>query len=59
METEYVTINKIPIRVDSWGGYLPSKIAEGNQAKPEELILVIPGNPGVTKFYEQFLNRLY
>lgn len=59
METEFVTVNKVPVRVDSWGGYLPSKITENSSSKPKELILVVPGNPGVTKFYDKFADRLY
>lgn len=59
MESEFVTINRVPLRIDSWGGYMPSKIEAKLQEKPNELILVIPGNPGVTKFYEKFLNHLY
>lgn len=59
MESEIVTINQVPIKVDSWGGYLPSKVLNKFQEKPAELILVVPGNPGVTKFYERFLSNLY
>lgn len=59
MESEFVTYNKVPIRVDSWGGYLPSKILDRLQEKPKELILVIPGNPGVTKFYKKFLTLVH
>ncbi|KAK6643345.1 hypothetical protein RUM43_004850 [Polyplax serrata] len=59
IQSEFVTVNGVPIRVDSWGGYLPSKILAQTQEKPKDLILMIPGNPGVTKFYETFLSCLH
>lgn len=59
MKTEFVTLNNVPVRVDSLGGYLPSKILEDPNNKPSELILVVPGNPGITKFYDKFIYELH
>jgi hypothetical protein len=42
MEESYVTINKVPTHIFTWGKSLQEK----NEGKPKEMIIVITGNPG-------------
>ncbi|KAL0278889.1 UNVERIFIED_CONTAM: hypothetical protein PYX00_000571 [Menopon gallinae] len=58
-KTEFVTITGVPVRVDAWGGVSPSDIEKNPEAKPKDLILLVPGNPGVVSFYDSFLERLH
>lgn len=58
-KTEFVTVTGVPVRVDAWGGVLPSDIEKNPEAKPKDLILLVPGNPGVVEFYDSFLDRLH
>lgn len=52
----YVYLNDVPTRVVTWGKWIEEPFTED---EGKELILCIPGNPGVTKFYENFLQTVY
>ncbi|XP_063240389.1 lipid droplet-associated hydrolase [Bacillus rossius redtenbacheri] len=52
MQEGFVTVNKVPTRVLCWGGWLTS-----NDHK--ELVLCVPGNPGVTGYYKLFLETIH
>lgn len=54
VRAEFVTINSVPTFVRTWGKWIEEPLYDVS-----ELILVIPGNPGVTSFYTFFLSRLY
>ncbi|GJQ71987.1 hypothetical protein Trydic_g3091 [Trypoxylus dichotomus] len=52
----YVYLNDVPTRVVTWGKWIEESF---EYEKNKELILFIPGNPGVTAFYEIFLATIY
>lgn len=51
---EFISINNVPTFVRTWGKWIEEPLDD-----TRELILVLPGNPGVTSFYTIFLSRLY
>lgn len=51
---EFISLNNVPTFVRTWGKWIGEPLDE-----VRELILVIPGNPGVTSFYTCFLTQLY
>jgi len=51
----FITLNRVPTRVISFGRWIEEK-EPGN---PEDLIILIPGNSGVTRSYETFLKLLH
>ncbi|KZS08049.1 Lipid droplet-associated hydrolase [Daphnia magna] len=53
MEEGYVDINHIPTRVITVGGWIDQPI------KKRHLIIVIPGNPGLIGYYEEFVRSLH
>lgn len=53
MQQTYVEISGVRTKVTTWGRSL-------TEARPgEDLVLLIPGNPGVTRFYNMFLQTIY
>ncbi|XP_022910349.1 lipid droplet-associated hydrolase-like [Onthophagus taurus] len=55
-EIKFIQLNGAPTKVITWGKSLGEKFYSDDH---KELILVIPGNPGVTQLYEPFLDNLY
>ncbi|KAJ8897446.1 hypothetical protein PR048_002792 [Dryococelus australis] len=53
MQEGFVAVNHIATHVVCWGGWL------NNNHKHKELVLCIPGNPGVTGYYTSFLETVY
>lgn len=56
MQQSYIDVNGVTTKVMTWGRGLqevPEKDAK------EDLIIMIPGNPGVTRFYTTFLQTVY
>lgn len=56
MQEAYLNIYGVPTRVQTWGRWVEESY---NKSEPENLVLFIPGNPGVTQFYTSFLKRLH
>ncbi|KAF5289724.1 hypothetical protein FQA39_LY03641 [Lamprigera yunnana] len=56
MQEGYVDIYGIPTRVMTWGRWIEET---PYTSEPEDIILCIPGNPGVTKFYVEFLRKIH
>lgn len=50
-----VIINEVPTVVETWGRWIEESPSKSN----EDIILCIPGNPGVTGYYRKFLKKLY
>lgn len=51
---EFIPINNVSTFVRTWGKWIEEPLAD-----TKELILVLPGNPGVSSFYTIFLSHLY
>lgn len=50
----WVSVNGVATRVLCWGQPI-----DENSAGPGRLVLCVCGNPGVTEFYERFLQEVY
>lgn len=50
-----VIINDVPTVVETWGRWIEESPSQQN----EDIILCIPGNPGVTGYYKNFLQTIY
>jgi len=50
MNRSFVSLNGLPAKLITLG--------EGIEAKPKKLILIIPGNPGLASYYEDFMLSL-
>lgn len=55
MEEAFVDINSVPTHVMTWGQRVEDKFDE----KIEEIVLLIPGNPGMCGFYTTFCSTLH
>ncbi|KAL3272551.1 hypothetical protein HHI36_014023 [Cryptolaemus montrouzieri] len=55
MQEAFVNINNIPTKVVTVGRW----ITEKPEKDEDKIILIIPGNPGVTGFYKKFMQILY
>ncbi|XP_050308849.1 lipid droplet-associated hydrolase [Anthonomus grandis grandis] len=55
MNRTYVEVNGVPTKIDTWG----RDLNETPKTESNELIVIIPGNPGVTGFYSHFAKSLY
>ncbi|XP_044760095.1 lipid droplet-associated hydrolase-like [Coccinella septempunctata] len=55
MQEGFVKINNIPTKVTTFGRW----ITEKPKKQREKLILIIPGNPGITGFYKNFMEILH
>ncbi|KAK9509482.1 hypothetical protein O3M35_006792 [Rhynocoris fuscipes] len=53
IRTDWITVNGVPTRVKTWGGWIEDDL------EVDSLILFIPATPGVTDFYDKFLETLY
>lgn len=49
-------VNGVPTKVITWGKWIGDKFGPDD---PKDLIICIPGNPGVTGFYTVFLQTIY
>ncbi|KAK9887685.1 hypothetical protein WA026_000007 [Henosepilachna vigintioctopunctata] len=54
MQEAFININDIPTKVVTFGRWITEKPEKG-----EKVILIIPGNPGITGFYKEFMKYLY
>lgn len=55
MREAYITINSIPTHVMTWGKW----VEESFNPDEKEVVILIPGNPGLLGFYTHFLGILY
>lgn len=53
MKQSFVDISGIPTLVTTWGGHI------GEKLDSKEIILCIPGNPGISEYYYSFLEILH
>lgn len=54
MNSSFVNLNNIPTLVRTWGRWV-----EESPKSNEDIVILIPGNPGVTGYYQYFLQRLH
>lgn len=52
----YLKINGVPTKVVTWGQWVEEDFSNREDKK---LILCVPGNPGITAFYVEFLQNLH
>lgn len=55
MKPSYIDVNGVKTKVVTWG----KDLDELKKCGEEDLIVVIPGNPGITRFYTMFLQTVY
>ena len=51
---EVVTAAEVPVKILCYGTCTPSKLLENPSDKPNELVVVIPGNPGIAEIMDGF-----
>lgn len=56
MNEAYLNINNVPTKVITWGKWVEESFKENER---KDIVICIPGNPGVTKFYTAFLQTVY
>lgn len=56
MNDAYVNVNNVPTKVMTWGKWIEEDF-EGDERK--EIVILVPGNPGITDFYKDFLQTIY
>lgn len=56
MQQAYVDINGVPTRVITYGRWIEESAPQG---APQDIVVCIPGNPGVTEFYVEFLEIIH
>ncbi|XP_018324799.1 lipid droplet-associated hydrolase [Agrilus planipennis] len=56
MRQAFIDVNGALTKVMAWGRWIEEP-PETNE--PEDIIICIPGNPGITKFYTVFLQRIH
>lgn len=54
MHKSLVTLNKVPTIVKTWGRWI-----EETGPENENIVLLISGNPGLTGYYDHFLQRIH
>lgn len=54
MKSEYIKINDILTHVITWGKSLDDKFSNNEN----ELIILLPGNPGILSYYTSFCSQL-
>lgn len=52
----WVNVNGVATRVLCWGRPIDEK---GDGSGPDRVVLCVCGNPGVSEFYEKFLQEIY
>lgn len=55
MHKAIVEINKVPTTIETWGRWIEETPTKEN----EDIVICIPGNPGVTGYYRKFLETIY
>ena len=55
MQRAFLDVNGVRTNVLTYGKWVEEAASE----QPQDLILVIPGNPGVTGFYKMFMHTLH
>jgi len=55
LQEEYVDINAVPTHIMTWG----QTVNEPFKEETKEIVVVIPGNPGLPAFYTSFCSTLY
>lgn len=56
MHQAFVTVNEVPTKVMTWGRWIEET---PKPEDPKDIIICVPGNPGITRFYTMFLQTLY
>ncbi|XP_065155772.1 lipid droplet-associated hydrolase [Atheta coriaria] len=56
MRAAFVKINQVPTRVACWGKWIEESFSEDDC---KDIVLMIAGNPGITGYYEQFLQTIH
>lgn len=57
MQQAHVELNGVRTKVVTWGRWIEESPKRGNG--PQDIILFITGNPGLTRFYNVFLQSLH
>lgn len=55
MQEAFVPLNQIPTKIVTWGRW----IDDPKPDKPTDIVIFIPGNPGITNFYKTFLQTVH
>lgn len=55
METTFVDVLGLPTKVLTWG----KGLTEPFRSDETELVILVPGNPGLVEFYEEFLESIW
>lgn len=53
MKQSFVDVNGIPTMVTTWGGHIDEKL------NSKEIVICIPGNPGLSGYYYRFLEIVH
>lgn len=56
MQQAFVNINNVPTRVITWGKWIEESF---QPEEPKDIIICIPGNPGLPGFYKEFLQTIH
>lgn len=56
MNEAYLNINNVPTKVVTWGQWVEEDF-QPNSSK--DIVILIPGNPGITDFYKDFLQTIH
>ncbi|XP_076437554.1 lipid droplet-associated hydrolase-like isoform X2 [Babylonia areolata] len=54
--SEYIDVNDVETHVLKYGSI---RSLQSRQKEPQHLFLIIPGNPGIAEYYEQFMHTLW
>jgi len=55
MQDGFVPVHFVPTHIVTWGGW----VDDPSRNSWKDIIVVVPGNPGVTAYYVDFLDALY
>lgn len=55
MNEAILNINNVPTKIVTWGQW----IEEDFKSSSKDVIILIPGNPGITEFYKDFMKTIY
>lgn len=59
MQEGYVEIGGIPTHIMTWGKWIDEPFEDLHEIERQEVIICIPGNPGLPGFYTKFCATLY
>lgn len=54
MHEAFIDVNNVPTHVMTWGDWI-----EADLSKQREIVLCIPGNPGLPGYYTRYLAELH